>query len=83
MKMGCHAIFFLQRVNLVPRSYIILDRTHKYTYTHTHTHTQFPRAFGRFSRKSAETFGLRKTLFPSKLDKKAGIYKEYNKVEEA
>ena len=83
MKMGCHAILFLQRVNLVPRSYIILNRTHKYTYTHTHTHThthihtQFQQTFGR-SRKSAETFGLRKILFLSKLDEKAGIYKEYN-----
>ena len=28
MKMGCHAIFFLQRLNLVPRGYIILDGTH-------------------------------------------------------
>ena len=30
MKMGCHAIFFLQRLNLVPRGYIILDRTHSF-----------------------------------------------------
>ena len=30
MKMGCHAIFFLERLNLVPRSYIILDRTHSF-----------------------------------------------------
>ena len=28
--MGCHAIFFLQRLNLVPRGYIILDRTHSF-----------------------------------------------------
>ena len=28
MKMGCHVISFLQRLNLVPRGYIILDRTH-------------------------------------------------------
>ena len=30
MKMGCHAIFFLQRLNLVPRGYIILIRTHSF-----------------------------------------------------
>ena len=30
MKMGCHVIFFLQRLNLVPRGYIILDRTHSF-----------------------------------------------------
>ena len=28
--MGCHAIFFLQILNLVPRGYIILDRTHSF-----------------------------------------------------
>ena len=28
MEMGCHAIFFLERLNLVPRGNIILDRTH-------------------------------------------------------
>ena len=65
-----------------PRSYIILDRTHTHTqthtHTHTHTHTQFSWTFGWFSQKSAETFGLRKTLFPSKLYKKAGIYQQYN-----
>ena len=30
MKMDCHAIFFLQILNLVPRRYIILDRTHSF-----------------------------------------------------
>ena len=30
MKMGCHAIFFLQRLNLIPRGYIILDGTHSF-----------------------------------------------------
>ena len=30
MKMGCHAIFFLQRLNLVPRGNIILDRTQSF-----------------------------------------------------
>ena len=30
MKMGCHAIFFLQRLNLVPKGYINLDRTHSF-----------------------------------------------------
>ena len=30
MKMGCHAIFFLQKLNLVPRGYIILHRTHSF-----------------------------------------------------
>ena len=30
MKIGCHAIFFLQRTNLVPRGYIILHRTHSF-----------------------------------------------------
>ena len=30
MKMGCHAIFFLQRLNLVRKSYIILYRTHSF-----------------------------------------------------
>ena len=28
MKTGYHAIFFFQSLNLVPRGYIILDRTH-------------------------------------------------------
>ena len=27
MKMGCHAMFFLQRLNLIHRGYIILDGT--------------------------------------------------------
>ena len=27
IKMGCYAIFFLQRLNLVVKGYIILDRT--------------------------------------------------------
>ena len=80
MKIGCHAIFFLHRVNLVPRGYIILDRTHTHPHphTHTHTHTKLPQNIGRFSRKSGETFRLRKILFPSKLEGTAGIYKEYN-----
>ena len=30
MKMGCHVIFFLERLNLVPRGYIILDRAHSF-----------------------------------------------------
>ena len=30
MKMDFHAIFFLQRVNLVPRGYVIVDRTHSF-----------------------------------------------------
>ena len=30
MKIGCHAILFLQRTNLVPRGYIILHRTHSF-----------------------------------------------------
>ena len=30
MKMGCRAIFFLQRLNLVPRGFIILDSTHSF-----------------------------------------------------
>ena len=30
IKMGCHAIFFLQGLNLVPKGYIILDRTHSF-----------------------------------------------------
>ena len=30
MKMGSYAIFFLQRCNLVPRGYIILDRIHSF-----------------------------------------------------
>ena len=42
--------FFLQRLNLVPRSYINLDIT------------QFPRNFGQFAQKSAETFILWKIL---------------------
>ena len=35
--------------------------------------TQFPRNFGRFTGKSAETFSLRKILSPRKLDEKADI----------
>ena len=34
---------------------------------------QFPRKFGQFARKSAETFLLQKTLSPTKRDKKASI----------
>ena len=30
MKMGCHAIFFLQILNLVPRGFIILERTQSF-----------------------------------------------------
>ena len=30
MKMGCHAIFFLKRLNLIPRGYIILDKTYSF-----------------------------------------------------
>ena len=30
MKMDFHVIFFLQILNLVPRGYIILDRTHSF-----------------------------------------------------
>ena len=30
MKTDCHAIFLLQRLNLVPRDYIILDRTYSF-----------------------------------------------------
>ena len=30
MKMGCHVIFFLQILNLVPRVYTILDKTHSF-----------------------------------------------------
>ena len=30
MKMSCYAIFFLQRLNLVPKGYIILDRTQSF-----------------------------------------------------
>ena len=30
MKMGCHAIFSLQRLNFVPRGYIILDGKHSF-----------------------------------------------------
>ena len=62
MKMVCQEISFLQRLNLVPRGYIILDRTHS-----------FHGIFWWFARKSAETFNLRKILSPMKLDEKAGI----------
>ena len=59
MKMGCHAIFFLQRLNLVPRGYIILDRT---------------RSFHRILGNSPENmWKLSKVLLPRKLDEKAGI----------
>ena len=30
MKMDCHAIYFLQILNLVPRGYISLERTHSF-----------------------------------------------------
>ena len=30
MKIGCPAVFFLQRLNLVPRGHIILDKTHSF-----------------------------------------------------
>ena len=30
VKMDCHVIFFLERLNLVPRDYIILDTTHSF-----------------------------------------------------
>ena len=62
VKIDCHVIFFLERLNLVPRGLY-----------HFRYNTQFPRDFGRFTRKSAETFILRKILSPRKLDEKAGI----------
>ena len=40
---------------------------------HFRQNTQFPQNFGRFTRKSAETFRLRKVSSPKKLDKKASI----------
>ena len=58
MKMGCHAIFFLQRLNLVPRGYINLDRTN---------------SFHGISGEITETFSLRKILSPRKLDEKVRI----------
>ena len=30
MKTGCHAVFFFQRLNLFPKGYVILDRTHSF-----------------------------------------------------
>ena len=58
MKKGYHAIFFLQRLNPIPRGF--------------KQNIQFPRNFRRFTQKSAETFGLEK-LSPNKLDEKGGI----------
>ena len=53
--------FFLQRLNLIPKFYIII------------LNTQFPQNFWQLARKSAETFSLQKILSPRKLDKKASI----------
>ena len=59
--MGCHATFFLQRRNLVPKNYIILDRTHSF------------HGISGDSPENLEYFSLRKILSPRKLDEKAGI----------
>ena len=60
--MECHAIFLLQRLNLVPRDYIILDRTY---------------SFHGISVNSLENLRklsvYKKNLSPIKLDEKAGI----------
>ena len=56
MNMGCHAI--LQRLNLVPRGYIILDITQS-----------FRRISGDF-RENLRSFSLREILSPRKLDEK-------------
>ena len=57
--MGSYAIFFLQRLYLAPRDYIILDRTH---------------SFHRISGNSLKNLRkLPKSLSPSKLDQKVGI----------
>ena len=59
MKMGCHVIFFSQRLNLVPRGYIILDRTHSF--------------HGIWGNSPENLKKLSKILSPSKLDERAGI----------
>ena len=59
--MGCHMIFFLQRLNLVPRAHIILNRTH---------------SFHEISGDSPENLQkllIYKVLSPKKLDEKAHI----------
>ena len=60
MKIGWNAIFFLQRLNLFPRGYIISERTHN-----------FHEISADSPKKSVETFSLRKILSPRKLDKKS------------
>ena len=59
MKMRCHVIFFSQRLNLVPRGYIILDRTHSF--------------HGIWGNSPENLRQLSKILLPSKLDERAGI----------
>ena len=62
MKMDSHAALFLQRLSLIPRGYIILDRTYS-----------FHRIADKFARKSVETFSLQEILSTRKFDKKASI----------
>ena len=63
MKMGSHAIFFLQRPNLVPKGYIILDRTHS-----------FHRISGDLAENLRKVSVYEKCYHPArKLDEKAGI----------
>ena len=62
MKMDSHTILFLQRLNLIPRGYIILDRTHS-----------FHGISDKFFRKPVETFSLQEILSTRKFDKKASI----------
>ena len=62
MKMECHAIFLLQRLNLVPRDYIILDRTYSF-------HGIWVNSLENLRKLSV----YKKILSPIKLDEKAGI----------
>ena len=62
MKMECHAIFLLQRPNLVPRDYIILDRTHSF-------HGISVNLLENLRKLSV----YKNFLSPIKLDEKAGI----------
>ena len=66
MEMGCHAIFFLQRVNFVPRSYIILDRTHN-----------FHGLLGD-SPENQQKPSFKENSIPQQIRRKAGIHEEYN-----
>ena len=64
MKMGCHAVFFLQRPNLVPGGCIILDRTHNFhgIFGNSLENLQKLSVYGKLSKREFSTVNAWKPL---------------------